>query len=368
MNAFRFCPYGLLIAAFCFVFGLAPVEHAQAQPSGARNTDFIYRVVQHDTLIDLAQRYTNTPGNWRVLQDLNHVEDPFKLRIGRYLRIPFALIPELPSMARVTHMVGSATVNGKSLAIGNEVVEGDLLAASPTGYVTLTLEDHSVSSVTPSSAIRIERLRTFKGTGLLDAIFTMEKGSIESAVSPQNTGVGRFEIRTPVSITGVRGTRLRVHARQQGVQTEVLEGTAQLGSGAVNDPAIAQGQGAATDAQGQFLGVHTLLPAPILQPTPDNTGRVLAFSPIAGAQSYVALLTRDEAGTQFVYKQTFQQPPLAIRTPGPGKYYVFVRAIDRNGFMGNDASQPVLGQAVLTSSDGLPVRSGQGELIHLNHY
>lgn len=368
MNVYRFFLHGLVVALLGFTLCVTPGTNTQAQPSGARNDDFIYQVVQNDTLIALAQRFTDRSENWQTLQQLNNVKDPFQLGIGQRLRIPFALIPELPSKALVTHLTGLATANGRTLAMGDELVEGDTLVASAGGYVTLTLEDNSVSSVTASSSLRIQRLRTFQGTGLIDAIFTMEQGSVESTVAPQNTGVGRFEIRTPVSITGVRGTRLRVHATQQGIQAEVLEGYAQQGSGAQGDPTIKQGQGAATTPDGQFLGVRNLLPAPVLQPLATAHSRIIQFAPVVGAQSYAGLVARDAAGTQLVYDQTIMQSPFTVRTPGPGNYYVFLRAVDADGVMGHDAVQSVVGQAVLSSSDGLPVLSGQGVFISLNEY
>ncbi len=97
MNTLSFLRRNLLVLVALFVCGSLTNTSVHAQPSGARNTDFIYRVVLNDTLIDLAERYTNSHQNWRELQILNQVDDTLQLSIGRYLRIPFVLIPELPS-------------------------------------------------------------------------------------------------------------------------------------------------------------------------------------------------------------------------------------------------------------------------------
>src|SRR5690606_17557711 len=82
--------------------GLGP--YAVAQPSGAQGNDFLYRVVQNDTLIALAARYTSGEQNWQTLQSLNNIADPKALPIGLLLRIPFHMIPQLPGDAVVTHV------------------------------------------------------------------------------------------------------------------------------------------------------------------------------------------------------------------------------------------------------------------------
>ncbi|NYT66856.1 FecR domain-containing protein [Alcaligenaceae bacterium] len=369
MKILFFLQRRMLFLLAAIAMGWLSTSHVHAQPSGARNTDFIYRVIQNDTLIDLAERYTNSPENWQDLQTLNQVVDPHGLSIGRYLRIPFDIIPELPSQARVSYLAGQATLNGKPVVLGDMLSEGDVLTTSANGFVTLNLEDNSISTITASSTVRVQRLRTFKSTGLLDAIFTMEQGSVESAVAPNNTGVGRFEIRTPVSITGVRGTRLRVHSNQQGVQTEVVQGAAQVGSGSFSDPSVLQGQGAALSSTGNFLGVRPLLPAPQLEAIQTGSqGWQIPFAPVAQAQSYSVLISADPNGTQLLSHQTFNTPPATFSSPGPGEYYAIVRAIDSDGVMGHDSHLKFLGQSVLRSGTGLPISSGFGTSVLLTTY
>lgn len=345
------------------------IQKAHAQPSGARGNDFMYKVVPDDTLIKLATTYTDNPQHWPTLQALNQVADPYALTIGRFLRIPFALIPELPSSATVTHLIGSASLNGITLKFADVVREGDTITTAHNGYLTLTLEDNSTSSVIADSTMHIERLRTFKGTGLLDAIFSLKQGSIESAVAPKNTGVGRFEIRTPISITGVRGTQLRVHTNEQRVITEVIVGAAQQGSGAVGDTTIRQGQGAGVNANGEFLGVRNLLSAPVPHPlAPGTSNNVIRFDPVPGAIAYVVQVARDPDGTQPISKKMTTEPQFTVSASGVGMHYAFIRAIDTDGVMGHDAIVSFNGQAVLHSANGLAVVSGSGDPVRLNLY
>src|SRR3546814_9896157 len=100
--------------------------------------------------------------------------------------------------------------------------------------------------------------------------------------------VGGCEIRSPVSITGVRGTQLRVHVNVQGSRSEVLEGVAGLNSQQAESTRLRQGQGAAVNRSGELQPVRPLLPAPAL-PAPERggSGWQTSFPPIPGARSYL---------------------------------------------------------------------------------
>ncbi|NYT58451.1 FecR domain-containing protein [Alcaligenaceae bacterium] len=340
-----------------------------AQPAGAQGDNFIYRIMKDDTLIRLSERFTDNSEHWRTLQTLNAIADPTLLPIGQELKIPFALIPELPAQARVAHVRGTAMNGQQQLAVNDTLQEGNSVTTQANGFVTLTLADGSTLTVPPQSALRLERLRVFKGTSLTDTISTLDDGTLESQVAPQGTGVGRFEIRSPVSITGVRGTQLRVHVNHQGAQSEVLEGVAGLNSQQAESTRLRQGQGAAVNSSGQLQPVKTLLPAPTLAPPErGGSGWQLTFASIPGAVSYQVQVAGDPAGTEIFSSQRFDAPPVSFRAPGPGTYYAKVRGIDADGLNGADAIQPFLGLAVLTSSNGMPVSSAFDLLVTLTDY
>ncbi|MGB3290007.1 MAG: FecR domain-containing protein [Burkholderiaceae bacterium] len=348
--------------------GLLPLT-ALSQPYGAHGDDFLYRISAGDTLIALSERYTDKASNWTKLQSLNAVKDPAALPIGLELKIPFALIPELPSQARVAHLAGKVSASGRPIKIGDQLGEGQTVVTSDNGFLTLTLADGSTLSVPAASSMAIERLRVFKGTGLTDTIFTIKQGSLESTVAPTETGVGRFEIRTPVSITGVRGTRLRVHAQAAGAQTEVLDGSARLDASQGRNATLRRDQGAAISSSGQLLGVRALLPAPELSPpSRGGAGWVISFPPVPGASAYLLRVAADPEGKQLFSSQSFTEPRVSFSAPGAGTYYAVVRAVDGDGVMGRDASQPFEGRSLLKTSDGSPLLSGFGSPVFLTDY
>ena len=336
---------------------------AQARPLGAQGEDFLYRVEPGDTLEALARRYTRDPDNWRALQNVNRIADPHQLPVAKVLRIPLALIPRLPARATVTYIHGSVTRDGKALQVGDTLETGDVLR-SGRGSATLSLEDHSLLTIAPDSEVRVRNLQTFDGAGLTDTVLDLPRGSVESSVAPDDTGVGRFEIRTPATVTGVRGTQLRVHTGESGSRHEVLHGEAAIRNPDQAEQRLAQAHGAAYDATGALLGVQTLLPAPTLQPLAPGAS-LLTWAPVPGAASYRVQVALDDGGTQLESSRLTAQSSAALAMTGTGLRYVFVRAIDALGIEGSDAMLRIRLLPGLASSDGSAVLDGSGAPIRV---
>ena len=348
---------------------------AHSQPAGALGEDFIYRVRQGDTLINLATQYTRNQANWAPLQTLNKVVAPELLPIGLELRIPLAMIPERAAEARVLHVSGQANMNGQPLRPGQNLAEGSTVVTAQNGFVTLELADGSKLTLPAGGSVELARLRQFEGTALTDSVIHVQRGSVESTVAPTGQGVGRFEVRTPVAVTGVRGTRFRVQSGAGGVQSEVLEGSVRLqphapGTTPAKPVAVARGYGAAVRNDGSVSGVRELLAAPQLS-APERSGGggwTSTFAPVAGAQRYLVRVSRDADGTLPVSSAAFPTNDIRFTAPGPGTYYVSVRAIDDLGLSGQDAVATFKGANQLMTSYGLGVASGSGEPVILTEY
>src|SRR5690606_37748880 len=184
-----------------------------------------------------------------------------------------------------------------------------------------------------------------------------------------------FEVRAPVAVTGVRGTRLRV-TFGDGVRSEVVRGNVRLlphapGEVPGGEPvAVAGGYGAAVSAGGELLGVHRLLPAPELgQPVRAGSGGwTVPFAPVPGAAAYVVRVSRDPAGMELVSATRHSGTDVRFAAPA-GRHYVTVRAIDAAGLAGLDAApQPFEGAVWLHSGYGVPVSTGWGGMVALTAF
>src|SRR5690606_9906636 len=129
------------------------------------------------------------------------------------------------------------------------VAEGMRLRTAADSFLSLELADGSTVTVPPGSDVSVERLRQFRAVPLTDSVLRLGTGTVDARVAPAGHGVGRFEIRAPVAVTGVRGTRLRVRTQPDGVTTQVMEGRLRVqphapGAPAGQPVAVAAGYGA----------------------------------------------------------------------------------------------------------------------------
>ncbi|EDZ97835.1 Peptidoglycan-binding LysM, partial [Burkholderia sp. H160] len=167
-----------------------------------------------DTLYDIAARYMADPTDWALLSSLNHVPAPRRMPAGIVLRLPAGKLRQDRDTARVVatsgpveHAFGSSPY--LPLKTGETLAEGDRLRTGANGFATLELPDGSCVTVAQNGELNIEKLRHVTLTGVVDRLFELRSGEVESRVSHATRRDDRFQIRSPSVVAGVRGTRFR---------------------------------------------------------------------------------------------------------------------------------------------------------------
>ncbi len=306
-------------------------QSVMAQPSGADGAEFLYRVQQGDTLISLADRYMDSVEGWRLLQQRNHVADPYHLKPGSVLRIPFDRIPVVPATAQVVFARDATTGGGKPLQAGMKLAEDAQIDTGDKGAVTLAFDDGTRVTVPPGSHVALSRVRAFARAGLIDVRMHVKQGEAESTVSPKKRGVGRYEISTPALVTGVRGTRFRVQASESVSTSSVLEGEVATKAGRQSQ-AVKAGFG--VQAADGHLKRAALPAAPKLNAMPDlvQTPCLRAtWQPVRGAVSYRAAVARDAALTELSAYQLSKTPGATLCGSEDGNYTLVVQSVDALG-------------------------------------
>lgn len=356
--------------ALLISLGLLGANYSHAEPAGAIGNNFIYIVEPGDTLSELATRYTTRSEVWRQLQKINNVHDELALPIGKQLQVPFPLIPVVATGAELTHTQGSVWVNERPTSRAQLLKAGDSIRTGANGFATLKLEDQSTLSLPNNSQLHIRQLNAFERARLTDAILELQAGTVESRVAPEHTGVGRFEIHTPLSVTGVRGTDLRIHTAHGIAMTELLSGKAHYDTSTQQHLNLKATQGVSIQADGTSQIVPLLTAPSITAPEQGRQGWQVSLDPIVGAQYYVVQISLDPEGSQLVkhYEVPATQTFIPLLSSGAGDHYAFIRAVDKDGLMGLDATTTFPGQLTLVSSDGSSVTSGFGSPILLNTY
>ena len=333
-----------VVRVACFVATLAWISPIATSAAGApADTEYAYRSQAHDTLIGLSRRLLRDPARWTALQKKNSIADPTRIPVGRVILIPRDWLRQRPETASVMVVVGSASSDGGEIQVGDALREGASVGTAPGGYVTLRLADGSVVTLNESSTLKLERMQRYDGTGVRDTGLKLESGSLDTHVTPQGAA-GRFEIRSPVAISAVRGTELRSAFDAPGARdkTEVIGGAvAVAGAGAA--VVVPSGFGTISEA-GAGPREPTRLPEP-----PDLTGLParmegdelrVAFPPVPGIARYRARLATDPEFHEVRADRVSEAAEVLFPAVPDGPYWLQVRSVDRDGLEGRDAVHP----------------------------
>lgn len=303
-----------------------------------------YRTALHDTLIGLSRRLLRDPRQWHAIQTRNHVAEPTRMPVGTLLWIPRDWLRQSPESATVTTVFGEATRDGLTARPGDVLAPGAKLATGLAGYLTITLADGSTVTLGSQSTAELDRLIRYDATGVHDTELRLSTGTLTTRVTPQPEA-GRFQIRTPVAISAVRGTEFRRAVEPDGARdrTEVLGGAVEV---AARDTAVRvpTGFGTVADTTGGAHAPNPLLEAPSLAGLPPvivSERFAIRFPPVAGATRYRAQLAQDREFREIVEQQTGEAPELEFAGAPDGAYWLDVRAIDAEDVEGLDAIRAI---------------------------
>lgn len=326
---------GLALWGLCGVF------------SAARAQDWVYSVRPGDNLWNLTERHLKSLIYVGRLQTLNRISNPYLVPPGTRLRIPLDWARRRPGAARVVATGGECTLTRAGsnspavLAAGMDVGVGDSVTCAANSYTTLEFEDGSRLRVQPGSQIRLDAAWVYGDSGFFESDIALQRGRTENEVPAKERGATRLRIRTPASITSVRGTRFRVatDSDDSSSRSEVERG--KVGVSARNrEVPVGAGFGTLTRAGAAPSPPVPMLPPPDLSSLPAVMERVplrFVLTPLAGASGYRGGIATDAGFNIPIAEFTAATPTL----PGPdvpdGEYWLRVRGSDAQGIEGHDA-------------------------------
>lgn len=298
-----------------------------------------YPVSRGDNLFTLATRYLVRQSDYRVLQRLNRIADPYRLKIGLPLRIPTNLLKHEPVHGRVHSYRGTVRVGQRMVAVGMLVSEGDLIETGQKSFITLTLPDDSAIVLPSQSAVRVQRLRRTTLGHHLERLFAVEKGRAHATVTPMEDSLSDLRFSTPSAITSVRGTEFRVtyNAASNRTTGEVLEGAVAFEAPKAETKLVPSGYGIANELSAPI----PLLPPPdLLGAGKDQTDEELRFTirPLAGATQYHLQIGLDADFLEVVDEVTTAATEVTMSPVPNGHYFARVTGIDANLLEGRPAT------------------------------
>ncbi len=314
--------------------------------------DWVYTVVDDDTLWDLSEKYLYRVTHWKGLQRINNVKNPRKMQPGTRLRVPLKWIRVNPASAEVFAASGQAKLiktDGTrilELVPKTQIQLGDQLETGAGTSIAVKLADGSLITVHEDSVICFDHLSAYGDTGMVDTRMSLKQGRTDTRVRPSAGPGSRFEIHTPSAISAVRGTEYRTSITQ-GVKAsniEVLEGTVRV-KGTDKSRLVRAGFGTQVGVGDPPLPPRQLLDPPAIDPLPEKIRTLnwpITWQPLDGAEGY----RTEVAATADFDTLLWQKLGVIPRAPFPdlpdGEYYFRVRGIDRIGLEGIDAEQKIM--------------------------
>lgn len=323
---------------------LATPAFAAPAPQPAE-TPIAYVVRQGDNLYSLAQRYLIRLNDYKRVRAASGVRNVRALRVGSTLKIEPQLLRFEPIEARLVAVSGAVTLQdargGSAPAVRDaQVFEGHRLITGANSFATFQLADGSRVTLPSNSRMRIVQLRRLLLDGSLQRLFELENGRSGISATPAENAGSQFRVRTPLSVTAVRGTEFRVVHAQAGDRsaTEVIEGLVGVGSAATTaaEIPVKAAFGVTAGAQG-INEPSALLPAPDLAPggaVQEEPQLRFAAKPAEGAISYRFQLANDAGFVDLFAEGDSQDGQAVFPSLRDGTYFVRLTAVDRNGLEG----------------------------------
>jgi len=325
-----------------------------------------HRVARGDTLEQIARQYLGDHRLWPELQSFNRVANPLQLQPGFTLRFPDRLLQM--ASASVEYVRGQAvattparhssdsqgpdSAQRRNVKAGEVLREGDQLQLDANAFVSVRLADGSLVRVQAQSDVQLQQMRRRGRAGSLQSVIELHSGALDASVTRDSASPRRFEIRTPVASTSVRGTRFNVQADATGrTITAVDEGSVAVASAAARRPnagaftLLDAGQGLAVSADAAVGAASALLPAPDLAVLPERFEDAhwldIRWPAIAGAQRYQLQVARDAQFSQVLRSATGDTPEQRFAGLDDGDYFLALRAIDAQGIPGRLAQRAI---------------------------
>ena len=327
---------------------LALQLNQQAQAAkllNASEPEWRYSVRFGDNLIQFSERYLINPDDWRVLQTLNKIKNPQRMQLGQVLRVPLNLLKQLPAPAEVVLTSGQAGIlladkSVQPVTIGQQLSAGTQLVTGENSKLNIKFADGSMVSMQPKSTLKLDTLSMYSGGGMVDTKLRLQQGKVETEANPAHLQGNQMQIITPTAVAAVRGTKFRVSADDISIKQETLDGkVALMAAGA--EVAVDKGFGSLSEGGNAPLAPVLLLPAPATESLATKLETLPATFNMAAQDGAVAWLGKVSSDAQFnniAAENLSQGANLSFNDLPDGKYFLKVRAKDKLGLEGYDAT------------------------------
>ncbi|WP_415898964.1 FecR domain-containing protein [Neptuniibacter sp. QD48_11] len=314
--------------------------------------EWVYSVVEGDTLSEFSQKHLYKTSYWKQLQKINNIADPKRIPENTKLRVPLAWIKSQPASTVATAIEGDAKIikhadnSQEILTLKSKFNLGDQLHTGNQASVIVRFADGSEMLVLQNSRVSFNHLRQYGETGMVDSRVQLISGEIDTVAQPQRGDGARLEIHTPAAISAVRGTEFRTaySADNNTARIEVLEGGVAV-KGAKRTRLVRSGFGTTVEKNKAPMVPKKLQPAPTLLELPEEIQQIgyeVRWNENSKAANYRAQISKSDQMTTILWDSHSPRNRINLPDLADNTYYLQVRAIDHDGIEGFATNQAII--------------------------
>lgn len=335
--------------------------------------DWLYKVRKGDNLWNLAVEHLIDTSYAKRVQKLNGIINPWHLLPGSIIKIPSQWVRHYPAIVRVQNLQGTAQIlddgakQPHQLKVGDMVMPGDTVITDANSTLVLDFIDGSSVLLGENSQLKIDKLMILENTGMSESQLNLLKGRLETQVVPAKGTARKFQIKTPVTVTSVRGTSYRISAEEEKnlSKTEVIEGKVVV-KGFEKSLTLPVGFGTITEKDKAPLPPIKLLPAPDISQIPVPFVQVpIQFSmpTFETGHGYRVQIAKTEFFKDIFFNKKFYSPTVKGPDLADGDYHIRVRSFDAKELEGYDAQSQIIINALPESPFLVSPKQGEGIFV-----
>ncbi|MDD2463160.1 MAG: FecR domain-containing protein [Desulfobulbus sp.] len=290
-------------------------------------------------LIHLARDYCRDRNDWHEIARINQLNEPYLILKDTFLQVPSSLLVLEKLSATVASVHGQVgRVVGKQIVEvhkGERLFPGQTVVTGSNGYTHLILPDHTYTRIEPDSQLTLNYLLRLKD-GNVKADFSLSQGRVIHWVRDKLKANETFQTRTPIVLTGIRGTEFRLKTLGDDANNvETLRGRVTVSSSG-QSRVIGPGQGIRIEA-GNPPQQPQALPEPPhkvpIEPLYRSLPVVIAAPAHAKAKALRLRITSDQLAQATLFDQDAAPGGRFVVSNLPdGAHFASLSAIDKENF------------------------------------
>ncbi len=297
-----------------------------------------------DNLINLGKTHLINPDDWKILQQLNQVKNPYRMPVGKILLIPLSLVKQGPASATVIFVSGQVQLQQSEatfipLNIGDNLGAGAKIVTKDKSKVVIKFADGSITELASNAQLLLDAMSLYSGGAMVDTKLRLQKGQLETQANPQHQDGSGMQVITPSAIAAVRGTKFRVTANQKTTTQETLNGQVVL-EAANKEVIVNKGFGSLAEHGKPPIPPVVLLPAVdtnMLKTEYTTLPLVFEMPEMQGAAAWSGKIATDTQFNQLVAENEDEGNQLTFADLPDGQLYLNLRAKDKHGITGYEA-------------------------------